>query len=282
MNISKYRLSIAVVTRNRPESLERMLESLFQQHVKPFEVVISDDSDSEVAIIANKGLAERYECRYVTGPKRGLYANRNFVAKECLGTHFRTMDDDHEFPEKHIQVCMDAIESDPEAIWTIGEYCPPNPDRSLPAPVPGQLHPMGYSYAPDDMSKYFGISCGASIYPRTVIDKNVLNLETYMFGILYLEYGARLKKRGFHFKHIENTFVIHNVDMDAVNNRSVMSVNVINGAKVFSMMMLSFHHQKTFKNIVLTSYAILKDIIMGKYSFKLVLDSFYKYKKALS
>ncbi|MFM6022178.1 MAG: glycosyltransferase family 2 protein, partial [Dolichospermum sp.] len=45
--MSNILLSIALVTRNRPESLERCLKSLRSQNVQPFEVVISDDSDIE-------------------------------------------------------------------------------------------------------------------------------------------------------------------------------------------------------------------------------------------
>jgi glycosyltransferase involved in cell wall biosynthesis len=197
MEQTKYTLSIAIVTRNRPESLQRALESLSNQNTQAFEIVISDDSNLEEMIAANKELASAYGAKHILGPQNGLYANRNFVARNCSGTHFRTMDDDHEFPDNHIKICLEAIEQDPYAIWTIGEYCPPDENRSLPAPIPGQLHPMGYSYSPADMTTYFGISCGATIYPKKVVEKNVLNLETYMFGILYLEYGSRLYNKGY-------------------------------------------------------------------------------------
>jgi len=280
-NDIKQSLSIAIVTRNRPESLKRALESLSQQDSKPFEIVISDDSNSNLAIEENKKLAELYNCRYIQGPQKGLYANRNFAARNCLGTHFRSMDDDHEFPENHIALCLEAIETHKEAIWTIGEYCPPDPNRSIPAPIPGQLHAMGYSYVPKNMNNYFGISCGATIYPRKVVEQNVLNLETYMFGVLYLEYGARLFNRGFRFRHLESTFVIHNVDYEDVKSRSISSLNTINSAKIFSMMMLSFHHQRSFKNILLTSYEIAKNMLAGKYSLELVKNCYTEYKNAV-
>src|SRR5256884_5562045 len=107
------RISVALVTRNRPESLERTLRSLRAQDVQPFEVVLSDDSDVEQARRCRE-LAARYKCRYVSGPQRGLYANRNFSALVCRGTHVRTMDDDHEFPDGHIRACIRAVESRPD------------------------------------------------------------------------------------------------------------------------------------------------------------------------
>jgi len=114
-------LSIALVTRNRPESLERTLVSLRAQEPHPFEVVISDDSGSERAE-ATKKIANRFECVYSRGPQRGLYANRNAAFLRCRGTHVRTMDDDHILPPGHLSACVSAVQSDPTAIWTTGEH----------------------------------------------------------------------------------------------------------------------------------------------------------------
>ncbi|MFM6081605.1 MAG: glycosyltransferase family 2 protein, partial [Dolichospermum sp.] len=133
--MSNILLSIALVTRNRPESLERCLKSLRSQNVQPFEVVISDDSDIEHQK-ATKDVAERWECRYIQGPSRGLYANRNHAALACKGTHIRTMDDDHEFPEQHIENCFIAIKHDPQSVWIIGEYMPTQSVGMPPHPCP--------------------------------------------------------------------------------------------------------------------------------------------------
>lgn len=269
-------LSIAIVTRNRTDSLERTLTSLAKQKIKPFEIIISDDSDKETEIKSNRSLAEKFGCQYIRGPQKGLYANRNFVAKHCNGTHIRTMDDDHEFPENHLEACIAAIEKDNQTIWTIGEYYPWDKERPLPAPIPGQLHPRGFSYTPKVLDKYYGISCGASIYPRTVIDNNVLNLEIYKFGILYLEYGARLLKKGFRIHPLHTTYVIHNYDE---NNRSESSKQIINSARVFAMLMLSFYHQKSLRNQFLTVIQLAKDIFIQKVSLRLALEAYHMTRK---
>src|SRR4030095_1228767 len=133
---SGIKLSVALVTRNRAESLARTLKNLSRQILQPYEVIISDDSDIEVMVALNIELALRYGCKYIKGPGRGLYANRNFVAKQCSGTHIRTMDDDHEFPENHLIECLRAIKEEPKTIWTIGEFYPTDKVRNLPAPVP--------------------------------------------------------------------------------------------------------------------------------------------------
>ena len=97
-------LSVALVTRNRPDSLQRTLRSLRAQDLQPFEVVVSDDSEPALAG-ATRDVALEHGCRYLTGPQRGLYANRNAAALACQGTHVRTMDDDHEFPGGHAAAC---------------------------------------------------------------------------------------------------------------------------------------------------------------------------------
>jgi glycosyltransferase involved in cell wall biosynthesis len=273
---SHINLSIALVTRNRAESLARTLQNLREQDVQPFEVIISDDSDVQGIISINKELAQKYGCKYVTGPFRGLYANRNFVAKHCSGTHIRTMDDDHEFPVGHIRACLEAIESDRDAIWTIGEFYPSDQERLLPAPIPGQLHPRGFSFTPSNINEYYGISCGASIYPRSVVDNNIMNLETYRFGLLYLEYGARLFNHGYRIKFLDTTYILHDYDE---NNRSINCEQTISSARLFSMFMLSFYHKRSIRNILLTLIQVSTELIRRYYSLSLALSAYFQYKK---
>src|SRR5271154_1682031 len=110
-------ISIALLTRNRPESLRRCLASVRSQDAQPFEIVISDDSDDPSAAEA---IAKEFEASHVAGPHRGLYANRNAAAAACRGTHIRTMDDDHTLPPGHLRICLEAVTRDPQALWTCG------------------------------------------------------------------------------------------------------------------------------------------------------------------
>ncbi|MGY2134556.1 glycosyltransferase family 2 protein [Hymenobacter sp. HD11105] len=275
-------LSIAIVTCNRPVNLRNTLSSLSSQTAKPFEIIISDDSNTEATISANKLLAEQYNCKYYPGPQKGLYSNRNYAAKRCLGSHIRTMDDDHTFPQSHIEECLLAINSDPDVIWVIGEYYPIDNDipgnekwrvnkdgniLGLPHSIPGQLHPKGYAYTPMVMDNYYGISCGATIYPKAVFDKGFFYSEAYRFGILYLEYGIKLFKNGFKIKHLNTTYIVHHC---VSNDPSVTSKEISDGAKIFSILMFSFHYNQSFSNKVLTLFEICKGFLKGDYSIKLL------------
>jgi glycosyltransferase involved in cell wall biosynthesis len=205
------RLSVALVTRNRPSSLERTLQSLRNQTVQPWEVIISDDSDSDQAAEV-RGIAVAYQSRYILGPHRGLYANRNHVALACNGTHIRSMDDDHEFPTGHMSECIAAIDRDRTTVWIIGEFLPDQRRQSSCPECPGQLHPRGFSVAPLNPDACWAISDGASIYPREIFDRGLRLAEGIRFGAAYLEFGSRLQFLGYRIRQLRSTYVLHHYE----------------------------------------------------------------------
>ena len=251
------RVSVALVTRNRPESLSRCLSSWKDQRPQPFEIVISDDSDDQFRL-KNKQIAERYQTRWMIGPRKGLYANRNHVVTACRGTHIRSADDDHEFPRDHFRLCLDAVRSDPCAIWIIGEYCPPvdTIGKCVP-PCPGQLHPRGFSEAPLDVQNSWALSDGASIFPRLVFDRGLRYADRFMFGAAYLEFGSLLHAYGFRIRHLEGTYVIHHYN---ARTRSFMSDDIELGSRLFAMLCHSFIYQPTLNNRLLTSLECIRQI----------------------
>ena len=264
------RLSIALVTRNRPDRLSRVLSSIQEQTVKPFEILISDDSTEMEMIERNKELAKQFGCTYISGPQNGLYANRNFVAKNCNGTHFRTMDDDHTFPKDHFEKCAGAIDREPETIWTIGEYFPGDEIKDT-HPIPGQLHPRGFAYAAKNVSTYYGISCGGTIYPRKVVDNNDMNVEIFKFGLVYLEYGARLKSKGYTIKPILDTYLIHH---NEETSASTLPKDIIEEARLFSMISFSYKYFPSVKNRLMTGVQILKDTLFKRISLQNVKNAY--------
>jgi glycosyltransferase involved in cell wall biosynthesis len=250
------RLSVALVTRNRLASLERTLRSLRGQSVQPFEVVLSDDSD-EVQSDAVAHIAHDYGCKYVRGPQRGLYANRNHVAQACVGTHIRTMDDDHEFPEAHFEKCIGALEQDAESVWIIGEH---NAGSAyfVPPPCPGELTPRGFSATPPDPQNCWAISDGASIYPRTIFDREIRYVEAFKFGASYLEFGSRLRWLGYRIRQLLTTFVIHQFDWAT---RSFSDSESDMASRFFAMQCHSHVYQPNLSNKLLSGFEIVKELI---------------------
>lgn len=217
------KLSVALVTRNRPESLERCLQSLRSQSVQPYEVVISDDSDQDLAKEV-EAIASRWDCRYITGSRRGLYANRNHVALACEGTHIRTMDDDHVLPDGHIQQCMEAVSSDPKSIWTTGEIGFINGEYCATAETAAQLYPSGVGGPVTDINNNWAIADGSTIYPTEVFDRGHRMVEWFPFGSSYLEFGAYLYHHGFRSRCIPGALVQHYADPITVTRKDNIKV----------------------------------------------------------
>ncbi len=249
-------MSVALVTRNRPDSLERTLESLRGQDSQPWEVVISDDSDPDIAPDVRR-LAARFDCGYIEGPRRGLYANRNRSALACRGTHVRTMDDDHEFPPRHVATCLGAIAGDPEAIWVIGERLPDAPEEQGRV-CPPQLHPRGFSATPTGDGPMWSIADGSSIYPRTVFGRGLRFAEEFPFGAAYLEWGSRLHWLGYRIRHLSETHVIHHFDE---RSRSYLDDRIDLSSRFFAMFAHAGLYQPTLANRLLCGAEVLKQTL---------------------
>jgi glycosyltransferase involved in cell wall biosynthesis len=201
-------LSVAVITRDRPESLRNGLTSLRSQNLQPFEVIVSDDSGAE-SVEASRNVAENYGCIYCVGPHRGLYANRNFAFLQCRGTHIRTMDDDHILPSGHLVQCLEAIKKDPTAIWTTGEIGYLNGVLIDVGETANQLEPAGVGIQIDNRDDNWGIADGSTIYPRAVFDRGFRMVEDFRAGSSYLEFGAYLYQNGWKSRCIPGAMVEH-------------------------------------------------------------------------
>jgi glycosyltransferase involved in cell wall biosynthesis len=205
---SKIQLSVAVVTMNRPDSLNLALESLRTQSCQPSEVIVSDDSDPSYQAAVKK-VAEHWHCQYIVGPSLGLYANRNHGALACAGTHIRTMDDDHQLPPGHLQTCLDAVESDPGAIWTTGERGFVDGQYYMTLETATQLHPSGVGEAVSNLDDNWAIADGSTIYPAEIFHRGYKMVDWYGYGPSYLEFGAYLYKHGFKSRCIRGAIIDH-------------------------------------------------------------------------
>ena len=88
------RVSICICTMNRPSELRTCLESIDKSNAKPYEVIVSDDSNEECAKKVERIALKFSYVRYVRGPRRGLPANRNNCLKYSTGDFVSFVDDD--------------------------------------------------------------------------------------------------------------------------------------------------------------------------------------------
>lgn len=246
------RLSVALVTRNRPDSLRRCLESLRAQEAQPFEIVVSDDSDDGFARTTRE-VTEHFGCRYLAGPKRGLYANRNLAALQCAGTHIRTMDDDHIFPAGHFAQCLAAVRGDPRAVWTTGEVSFISGKFYDKGETATQLHPAGVGSPVHDPDDNWAIADGSTIYPREIFDRGLRMVEEFGYGSSYLEFGAFIYKHGFRSRCVRGALVEHHVGADTLTRDEMHS-------RLFASLCFNLHFRRNLALAAkyLISYAVLR------------------------
>lgn len=211
-NRAEILLSVALVTRNRPESLERCLKSWRSQTVSPLEIVVSDDSDDEYCQRI-KDLAARFDCIYTQGPRRGLYANRNNAALNCRGSHVLSADDDHTHPTNYIEQAIATVSQDPNRVWIFAERSP-HTDPGRPPGCPPELHRSGAGIAPSDPSDCSAIADGSSVYPRKIFDDGLRYDETYRFGSIWYLWGKVLVANGWRISFSDATFIEHHEDTE--------------------------------------------------------------------
>ena len=159
------------------------------------------------------------------------------------------MDDDHEFPPGHIEACIRAVGSHPDLIWIIGECLPGQEETDAPWECPAQLGPRGFSVRPVPGGPIWAIADGATIYPRAIFDRGLRFSESFPFGAAYLEWGSRLHWLGYRIRHLDDTFIVHHLDLSA---RSFMNVRVNAGSRLFAALCHSFIYQPSLRNRLLT------------------------------
>ncbi|NEO27125.1 MAG: glycosyltransferase family 2 protein [Kamptonema sp. SIO4C4] len=241
----KVDLSIALLTRNRPKSLNQCLESVRLQSVQPFEIVVSDDSDPDL-VQETKSVADRWDCRYISGRSQGLYSNRNHAAIACQGTHIRTMDDDHILPPGHLEKCLEAVESDPHSIWTTGELGYIEGEFYNKAETANQLSPSGVGVSIKDPNNNWGIADGSTIYPRTIYDQGLRMLEDYAYGESYLEFGAYLYAKGFRSRCLLGVYVEHYAESTTITRRPLSMYE----SRLYSSICYNLYFQKNYTKFV--------------------------------
>ena len=248
-------ISIALVTRNRPDSLRRCLSSWRAQTLQPFEIVVSDDSEDAIRLEI-QGIAQEFLARYIPGPRRGLYANRNHVAGHCLGTHVFSADDDHEHPSDFLEKCMEAVKQHPDSIWCLGEADSWS-GVSKGLIMPGELRLHGASDFPEDFDNTWAWSDGAALCPRRIYSSGLVFSESFRFGATYLEFGCLLHYLGERIRILQTTGVIHHC---REVGRSFQIPVEETAARYFAVLMLALVYQASAKNLALLAIFFLKEL----------------------
>ena len=134
-------LSIVIPTFERPGDLKRCLESLSYQNqigAPPFEIIVSDDSESNDSII----LVEKEFPKVVLGKgkKNGPAGNRNAGVRRAKGVWIIFIDDDCIADKNFLNAYSKAIKDNPKAILFEGKIYPDRPRKTWAECCPENSH----------------------------------------------------------------------------------------------------------------------------------------------
>ena len=115
------KVSVVISTYNRPDKLDRALESVCNQTFSDFEVVVVDDCSTTHD--ENHAVLEKWDanftsrgidmCAFRLGENSGYQcAPKNRGIEQSRGDYIAYLDDDNTWRPDHLQVCVDAIEAD--------------------------------------------------------------------------------------------------------------------------------------------------------------------------
>ncbi|BCL38073.1 hypothetical protein NSMS1_45200 [Nostoc sp. MS1] len=208
-NNKQMRVAACITTRNRPHDLENCLRSLWDSQIKPHLVVVSDDSPDIEVQQQNQQIVQQYpETIYITGPRRGVCANRNNAvnATPILETDLVAFIDD--------DICVE-----PEFIGSaIARYTQISIEQRNTTILSGVSHGSnGYMMVSGKLS-FRGYFCAsdvpetvaihASVFPRQFFDQEQWD-ENIFFGYEDAELCLRALKRGYKIIHCPELRVNH-------------------------------------------------------------------------
>lgn len=117
--MNEAKISLCICTMNRPEDLQRCIESALRCQRPPDEIIISDDSNCEKMQAATQAVTARFpNASYSFGPRAGLAANRNACLDRATGDWIHLSDDDVLLPTDFYSEALASLAGTHRAILT--------------------------------------------------------------------------------------------------------------------------------------------------------------------
>jgi glycosyltransferase involved in cell wall biosynthesis len=155
--------SIIVPVYNRPDEVDELLESLCQQTVKDFEVLIVEDgSQRDCKAVVDK-YSDRLDVKYFMKPNSGPGQSRNYGAERAQGEWLIILDSDVVLPPDYLTAVDNNVQSSKFKVQSFG-----GPDAAHPSFTPVQ---KAISYSMTSFFTTGGIRGGKAkldkFYPRS-------------------------------------------------------------------------------------------------------------------
>ena len=201
--------SLIIPVFNRPQEVDELLESLCQQTIKDFEVVVVEDGSTEKCDAVCERYADKLELHYYFKPNSGPGPSRNYGADRSQGEYLIILDSDVIVPENYLETIKAELDREPCDAFG-------GPDRAHESFTPIQ---KAINYAMTSFFTTGGIRGGKhkmdKFYPRSFnlgIKKGVYEA---LGGFAPMRYGedidlsTRIFKGGYSCRLFPEAFVYH-------------------------------------------------------------------------
>ncbi len=128
-NLMKYSFLIPVY--NRPDEVDELLQSLTEQTLRDFEVIVVDDGSSQPCREVTDRYAGRLDLHYFTKTNSGPGQTRNFAAERAVGEYLLILDSDVIVPPGYLEAVDRELRREPCDAFG-------GPDRAHPSFTPLQ------------------------------------------------------------------------------------------------------------------------------------------------
>ena len=105
--------SIIVPVYNRPDEVDELLQSLCEQSLKDFEVVIVEDGSQKDCKEVVGRYTDRLDVKYFMKPNSGPGQSRNYGAERAKGDYLLVLDSDVVLPTGYLQAVDDELQRQP-------------------------------------------------------------------------------------------------------------------------------------------------------------------------
>jgi glycosyltransferase involved in cell wall biosynthesis len=105
--------SVIVPVYNRPDEVDELLQSLSEQTLKDFEVVIVEDGSQKDCKAVVERYADRLDVKYFMKPNDGPGQTRNYGAERAQGEYLLVLDSDVVLPTGYLQAVEDELNRQP-------------------------------------------------------------------------------------------------------------------------------------------------------------------------
>ena len=195
------RVSACITTRNRTRELDACLRALWNSHVKPHSVIVSDDSPDYEVQQKNHQIVKEYPgTAYITGPRSGVCANRNHGLKAIPASEtdlVAFIDDDICVEPDFIAAAVARYSQLPLEQQNCYILSGVSQDGKGRESVPTKLSFRGY-FCPTDVPQ--AVAIHAALFPRSFFEEEQWD-ENIFCGCEDSELCLRALKRGYHILH---------------------------------------------------------------------------------